>query len=195
MTIDASESSYLPKTNAVYLYGDSVLEFAKKDVDSIVGKIASQMPNVTQDDIAAWTEQIEILKASITEDASAEDRIYFEFNIPRLGRRIDNVLIRNDILYVIEFKTGESEFSKRAVDQVWDYALDLVNFHSTSHHASILPVLIATGGARQDIKIYGTAHGDAVARPVRGAKDQLHEVIAAAELHFTEARVMPPKNQ
>ena len=181
-------SSYSPLPSSGYLYGDSVLNFASTDSNLIIGKLASQMPTVSQPEIAAWTEQIEVLKSSIVADANAADQIYFEFKIPRLGRRIDNVLIRNDILYVIEFKTGESEFSKHAMDQVWDYALDLVNFHSTSEHASILPVLIATGGSPQDIRVYGTQHGDAVARPVRGSKSQILDVIAAAEQHFSGSR-------
>ena len=71
--------------------------------------------------------------------------LFLEFNIPRMGRRIDAVLLVGPVVFVIEFKVGESAFDRAAVDQVWDYALDLKNFHEASHSVSIVPILIATG--------------------------------------------------
>jgi hypothetical protein len=70
--------------------------------------------------------------------------LFLEFNIPRMGRRIDAVLLIGPVVFVIEFKVGESVFERAAVDQVWDYALDLKNFHEASHAASIVPILVAT---------------------------------------------------
>ena len=61
-----------------------------------------------------------------------------------MGRRIDAVLLVGPVVFVIEFKVGESVFERAAVDQVWDYALDLKNFHEASHSVSIVPILIAT---------------------------------------------------
>ena len=87
--------------------------------------------------------QIDILQACLV---GLKGTIFFEFNIPRMGRRIDAVLLIGPIVFVIEFKVGESTFERAAVDQVWDYALDLKNFHEASHSVSIVPILIATGG-------------------------------------------------
>ncbi len=70
--------------------------------------------------------------------------VFLKFNIPRMGRGIDAVLIIGPVIFVIEFKVGESSFDRAALDQVWDYALDLKNFHEGSHSASIVPLLIAT---------------------------------------------------
>ena len=70
--------------------------------------------------------------------------MFLEFNIPRMGRRIDAVLLIGPVVFVIEFKVGESTFDRAAVDQAWDYALDLKNFHEASHSVSIVPILIAT---------------------------------------------------
>ena len=64
--------------------------------------------------------------------------LFLEFNIPRMGRRIDTVLVVGPVVFVIEFKVGESNFDRAATDQVWDYALDLKNFHEGSHSASIV---------------------------------------------------------
>jgi hypothetical protein len=53
-------------------------------------------------------------------------------------------LDHSSVLFVIEFKVGEREFTSAALDQVWDYALDLRNFHETSHAVAIAPILVAT---------------------------------------------------
>ena len=61
-----------------------------------------------------------------------------------MGRRIDVVLVIGPVVFAIEFKVGEKTFDRSAIDQVWDYGLDLKNFHEASHDASIVPILIAT---------------------------------------------------
>jgi hypothetical protein len=61
-----------------------------------------------------------------------------------MGKRIDAVVVDQNVIFVIEFKVGANEFLSADVDQVWDYALDLKNFHETSHTHSIAPILIAT---------------------------------------------------
>jgi hypothetical protein len=61
-----------------------------------------------------------------------------------MGRRIDVVVLAGPVVFAIEFKVGESIFDRASLDQVWDYALDLKNFHEASHEASIVPILVAT---------------------------------------------------
>jgi hypothetical protein len=61
-----------------------------------------------------------------------------------MGRRIDVVAVIGAVIFVMEFKVGETEFSVYAIDQVFDYALDLKNFHDSSHAQFIAPVLVAT---------------------------------------------------
>jgi len=69
------------------------------------------------------------------------------------------------VVFVIEFKVGESAFERAAVDQVWDYALDLKNFHEASHSVSIIPILIATG-ATKSVPVNLEADQDKVYRPM-----------------------------
>ncbi len=76
--------------------------------------------------------------------------LFLEFAIPRMGRRIDAVLVTGSVVFVIEFKVGEGTFDRGARDQVWDYALDLKNFHEASHSVPILPILIATEAIESD---------------------------------------------
>ncbi len=125
-----------------YWYGSSISEFADASVESVLGQLAfncdfALLP--TQRD--AWSGQIDFLQSRVRDLAGS---IFFEFNIPRMGRRIDVVLVIGAVVFAIEFKVGEKTFDRSAIDQVWDYGLDLKNFHEASHDASIVPILVAT---------------------------------------------------
>lgn len=123
-------------------YSASIIEFLQDLSDTIIGQLVRSSDFAllpTQRD--AWLTQIDFLQASLV---GLTGSLFFEFNIPRMGRRIDAVLLIGTVVFVIEFKFGESVFERAAVDQVWDYALDLKNFHKGSHSVSIVPVLIAT---------------------------------------------------
>ena len=89
----------------------------------------------------AWLSQIAFLRPQL---GGLSGSIFFEFNIPRMGRRIDVVLVIGPVVFAIEFKVGEKTLDRAAKDQVWDYALDLKNFHKASHDVAIVPILIAT---------------------------------------------------
>ena len=73
-----------------------------------------------------------------------QGEIFFEFAIPRMGKRVDNIIISYDKVFVVEFKVGESEYKNHDKDQVIDYTLDLKNFHEGSHHSKLIPILVAT---------------------------------------------------
>lgn len=123
-------------------YSNSISNFLDSSVNEIIGILssASEFPvELTQ--LKAWEDEIKILKEILTiHDGS----IYFEYSIPRMGKRIDVLLVIQSVIFVLEFKVGEKEFHAYSIDQVWDYALDLKNFHETSHDKLIAPVLIAT---------------------------------------------------
>ena len=155
-------------------YGSPFSEFIKTQTDTIVGRLASNnefslLP--TQKD--AWLGQIDILKSCLI---GLTGSLFLEFNIPRMGRRIDAVLLVGPVIFVIEFKVGERTFDRSALDQVWDYALDLKNFHEASHTAPIVPILIATG-ATTSAPWELHADGDMVYRPVSVHPDGLSTVI------------------
>ena len=88
-----------------------------------------------------WEEELDLLRTALVGLAGT---LYLEFDVPRLGSRIDAVLIPGPAVFPIEFKCGERHFPRRTYNQAWDYALDLKNFHAASHHAPILPILVAT---------------------------------------------------
>ena len=122
----------------------------------------------------AWQQQITLLKSALA--SIAVGRIYFEFAIPRMGKRADVVLLVRGVVFVIEFKVGSATFDHAALEQVHDYALDLKNFHKGSHSATILPILIATNAVNPQPPSYCWAD-DNVATPVCATPSGLAGVI------------------
>lgn len=155
-------------------YGASIAEFLQSQPDTIVGRLARNSSFsllTTQKD--AWLGQIDILQSCLVD---LSGMLFFEFNIPRMGRRIDTVLLIGPIVFVIEFKVGESAFERAAIDQVWDYALDLKNFHEASHCASIIPILVVTGAAPSPM-LKLQAYEDKVYCPILAHPDVLRGAI------------------
>jgi len=122
----------------------------------------------------AWLGQAEILKRVLTGHQGA---LYLEFTIPRMGRRIDALVIIGPVIFVLEFKVGEHAFSSQDVDQVVDYGLDLHNFHEGSHHAYIAPVLICTEADRKSQLIPDTRPSDRLFEVSRTNSDGLKATI------------------
>jgi hypothetical protein len=174
-----------------WLYGARFDEFVKTSSTEILGELTQRAGgdlDLTQNN--AWQEQIEILKAlQLPESERSTAKIYFEYTIPRLGRRADVILIVGHVLFVIEFKAGESQFNVAALDQVWDYALDLKNFHDASHSICIAPVLVATKANPQQIEMQRTLHDDNLIRPIRANAEDLQDVIAKALIFLKAPRI------
>lgn len=125
-----------------FWYGGSIAEFVSTSAEKIVGQLTLNSSfDIDRTQAAAWLTEIEFLQSKLSGLAGS---IFFEFNIPRMGRRIDVVLVIGPVIFAVEFKVGEKTFDRSAIDQVWDYGLDLKNFHKASHDASIVPILIAT---------------------------------------------------
>ena len=104
--------------------------------------------------------------------------VFFEYVVPRIGSRIDAVVITGSAVVVIEFKIGASRFTRADENQLWDYALDLKNFHQGSHDASIFPILVATE-ANDEPPILSEPHHDSVYSPMRATPGSLRKLFEA----------------
>ena len=125
-------------------YSATLAEFLKTDAEKIHGiLIQNSEAQPTPEQKGAWMEQLEIMKNELCNLGSG--RIYLEFIIPRMGRRADAILFHANMVFLLEFKIGKSEYEKADKDQCMDYALDMKNFHEGSHTRPILPILVATG--------------------------------------------------
>jgi len=124
-------------------YSNTISDFLTDDSDKILGQLIRNHDFAAENlQRNAWIKQIEILKAALP--TFKHGQIYFEFSIPRMGKRVDNILIIEDFIFVVEFKVGDTEYQKHAIEQTVDYSLDLQNFHEGSHHEKIVPILIST---------------------------------------------------
>lgn len=146
-------------------YSDSIAGFLAASPTDILGTLVTNSGfaiEITERE--AWREEIRILKDVL---ATAEGQIYFEYSIPRMGRRIDVVLLIGSVVFVLEFKVGEKTFTSYALNQAHDYALDLKNFHETSRDVFIAPIVIATNASATPLVIATTVHNDKVLTPMR----------------------------
>ena len=129
-------------------YGKSIADFIQEDNQRILGELSEKHQNNKLEILQknAWKQQITILKSQLS---GLNGYIYFEFLIPRMGKRVDNIVILGDKIFLLEFKIGSEQYDRHAIDQVIDYALDLRNFHEGSHHANLIPVLIAEKASKK----------------------------------------------
>jgi hypothetical protein len=158
-------------------YSGTIADFLQCPTDTVVGRLtaSSDFP-VVPSQCDAWIEQIEILRATLK---GLTGSLFLEFNIPRMGRRIDAVLLTGPLVFVVEFKVGGKQFDRAAVDQVWDYALDLKNFHEASHAVSIVPVLVATN-AVETAPVTLQVDEDQVYRPILVTVKDFRETVDLA---------------
>lgn len=123
-------------------YQNTIEKFLTDNEHSIFGQL-SQYHQHELDELQknAWLKQIDFLKTNLKD---IKGHIYFEFSIPRMGKRVDNIIITQNIIFVIEFKIGENKYPQYAKHQAIDYCLDLLNFHEESHNKRVIPILVAT---------------------------------------------------
>ncbi len=92
--------------------------------------------------LPVWRDTVKTLRAA-TCNMPGHWRLLLEYPLLRLGRRLDAVLICDNVIIVMEFKTNE--FNNIGRKQAEDYALDLRDFHAGSRGHPIVPILVASG--------------------------------------------------
>jgi len=156
-------------------YSGLIDSFLSGGTATILGALAvNNEHDLGQTQRDAWLEEIDVLREVLV---GLRGTIYFEYSIPRMGKRIDVLLLIGPVIFILEFKNGEKEFFSYARDQVWDYALDLKNFHETSHNKLVVPILIATKAPDSNAVIAMTAQDDRLFLPINSSVGMLREVI------------------
>lgn len=157
-------------------YSGTLTEFCAADRNEIFARMARRNDfDLTGTQRDAWLAEAEVLQRVLVRHTGA---LYLEFTIPRMGRRIDALVIIGPVIFVLEFKVGDQAFSSQDEDQVVDYALDLHNFHEGSHGAYIAPVLICTRASVDQLRIAHTRPSDRLFEVSRTNVENLTETIA-----------------
>ena len=180
-------------TNNRCLYCDTFKSFCDKDDDFVFGKLCDQYHgDVYTTSREAWKYEISIMKKLIFPYKNEDGKIIFEYDIPRLGKRIDVVVLFRGIIFCLEFKVGESKILEADIDQVLDYALDLNNFHKFSQNKIIVPILIATKHKASSTIIQKSLYDSNVVNPLVTGENNLALLIEKVLRYFPNETSINP---
>ena len=166
------------------MYKSNFKSFIDEDPYSILGHIHDAFHGqalTTTDE--AWLGEILLLQKSLIPWKNEEAEIIFEYDIPRLGKRIDVVLLLRGIIFCLEFKVGQKDAFQADVEQVMDYALDLKNFHRYSHDRIIVPVLIPTKHSSSTSVFDHSVYDDSIFNPLITGENGLQTIIQEVLIH------------
>lgn len=129
-------------------YSATIAEFMRQSNSEIIGIIHSNdiSAETTIQQSNTWESEVQILKDQLR--SFSDGRIIFEYTIPRMGKRVDAVVLYKNIVFLLEFKCGDTEYRQSTYDQVYDYALDLRNFQKDSHDKMLVPIMVSTKAPR-----------------------------------------------
>lgn len=171
------------------LYKSDFKSFIESDQYSVLGRIHDAFHGqtmTTTDD--AWLGEINLLQNVLLAWKEEEAEIIFEYDIPRLGKRIDVVLLFRGLIFCLEFKVGQKDVLQSDVEQVMDYALDLKNFHLYSHDRIIIPILIPTKHASSSGSFSPSVYNDSIFNPLITGEGGLKKIIQDV-LYYTDANI------
>jgi hypothetical protein len=166
------------------LYTATFSEFLSKEPLAVLGALHNNFHGdalTTTDE--AWMGEIEVMQQVLEPWKEEQGQIVFEYDIPRLGKRIDVVLLLRGMIFCLEFKVGKKEEFQAGIEQVMDYALDLKNFHLFSHDRKIVPILILTKYKEYTTVFQPSVYNDDIYNPMITGEEHLQELIAMVLEH------------
>lgn len=131
----------------------------------------------------AWLSEIEIMQNVLLLWRDENGHVIFEYDIPRLGKRIDVVLLLRGLIFCIEFKIGEKNVLQSNIEQVLDYALDLKNFHLLSQDRTIVPILVPTKLDTSSNVFVSSVYDDSIYNPLVTGVTGLQQLISNVFIH------------
>ena len=161
------------------LFNSNFASFLSRDINSVFGILCDNYhgdaPTTSRE---AWKSEIYIMRNLLADLNDENAQIIFEYDIPRLGKRIDVVLLYRGIIFCVEFKVGESKILEADIDQVLDYALDLKNFHKLSQDCLIVPILVATKYPEHTTSIKMSVYDDRIVNPLVTGETGIYDIIS-----------------
>ena len=138
--------TFSTQTGKAY-YCNSIPGFIADRSTDIVGRLIRHAFDINKEQANAWENQIAELQRRL-EECGMKGDIIFEYDIVRLGKRIDVILLIRHMVFSLEFKNGKDIFTAQDAQQAEDYAIDIKNFHKESEDLYVCPILIATDAAK-----------------------------------------------
>lgn len=171
-------------------YENYVPAFLADDETRILGELSKQSSFALEElQKVAWIAQIQILKTQLRRFSGGY--VALEYSIPRMGKRVDVVLLQAGIVFVLEFKVGASSYLTADRHQALDYSLDLKNFHAESHERLVVPILIATKA--KESRLEEDEYDDRVAVPQCTNGEGLERLVLDWSSRYQEARLDPER--
>lgn len=168
-----------------YYYSSDISKFLRESTSSIVGKLTGAFQHdINKETSTSWEVEVESLKLALV-SYSGRGSIYLEYNIPRMGRRVDAIVLIDGIVFILEYKTGRQAFSQSARNQVWDYALDLKNFHAGSKDRILVPIVVVPLAPDEDCLLTSKSSKDKVYEPLFTNTITLDKAIQGILSHTT----------
>lgn len=160
-----------------YYYSDTIDDFLGRDTSFIIGELVRNGEFADNAEVVnAWEKEIDVLQ-TVLKPYRGLGSVFFEYNIPRMGRRIDVVALIENVIFILEFKAFSEGFTREAYVQAWDYALDLKNFHERSANIPIIPIVVCTDASDENCKLEFIKYKDSVYKPLLSNERRLPECI------------------
>ena len=179
MSIFTRKELPIMSQNPRCLFNSNFASFLSRDINSVFGILCDNYhgdaPTTSRE---AWKSEIYIVRNLLADLNDENAQIIFEYDIPRLGKRIDVVLLYRGIIFCVEFKVGESKILEADIDQVLDYALDLKNFHKLSQDCLIVPILVATKYPEHTTSIKMSVYDDRIVNPLVTGETGIYDIIS-----------------
>lgn len=166
------------------LYNSTIQEFLQMSPEALLGHFVNNYHgSALTSTNEAWASEIEIMQDVLQPWRDEYGQVIFEYDIPRLGKRIDVVLLLRGLIFCLEFKVGEKDMQQYHIEQVLDYALDLKNFHLLSQNRVIVPILVPTRFRKSSREFCPSVYDDSIYNPLVTGENGLQDLITHVLAH------------
>lgn len=152
-------------------YVASVSEFLAADAYGIANQLAAEQAkrslNGTGVGLSAWLSTVATMKQALNTPDAACWTVLFEYELARVGKRADVLIVTDRAVFVLEFKTGVDGSALAAARQADDYAQDLHDFHAGCRDVALLPVAVTARNVSgsPSLPLLGSVHPAQFATP------------------------------
>lgn len=166
------------------LYNSTICAFLQLSPEALLGRFVNNYHGAALTTTnEAWNNEIRIIQEVLQPWMDEDGQVIFEYDIPRLGKRIDVVLLLRGLIFCLEFKVGERDMLQSNIEQVLDYALDLKNFHLLSQNRIIVPILVPTRFRTSSSEFIPSVYDDSIYNPLVTGANGLQKLIGDILVH------------